>query len=731
MDVLFSRVVKLAMLSWVMTLCAFPIASWAAEVSCTSVQPEAAERGATVRITIPSSQAQRAVVRFKIPSNGASEPKPIESQILDGVVALVVPQLPLGDYLIDVEAGAERCNARFQITPPPTARLRLYEFQPAGSYDFVRAQWPSTPADSEKVERYTTNLSLRGSGFLTDLPSDNHVLIDGKEIAVAWSSSAAINQGTCPPIGTAVDRTLGRVISEHQIQLCHVPFNSESAQVSVMQHGVAVTTPAMFRLYRLQTTDAALMAAALTVVLAICIVALAYSYRRAQAPEHRSEYNVLKSLLLDMETETYSLSKFQFYVWTAAAIFGYIYLVISRMFVQGLSWPEMPGNVPAIIGIGAGTFVASQVVTNVRGPKGSGTQRPNLGDLIMSGGVAAVDRVQMLLWTVVGAAIFCRAVLRYAPGEIVTLDAVPESLMYLMGLSSAGYLGGKFARKPGPVLNEISVTPSQSDTALADAEAPPPGVVPSLASHLEPARAVLKELNGHATTEAARTAVSKLAKTVADIEKVTTQQSAVKAAHELENTKQAVHEAASAAALEFANSRDASTKLQAEIAQRAAAALYDLASALTQVLPRQLNRPPGAPAFTRTIELRGRNLSPEGLLQIDGMELPFRMLIPDPADPQGKRAPVVVVREPDIAGMAVLLRLTIDPAQLEPPDLARYKKWFEHDGAHTLRLINLDGQQDDLSFTIPPGTAQSEAKSGTAAAQKEVKIGSAVAGART
>jgi flagellar hook-length control protein FliK len=300
--------------------------------------------------------------------------------------------------------------------------------------------------------------------------------------------------------------------------------------------------------------------------------------------------------------------------------------------------------------------------------------------------------------------------------------------MYLMGLSSAGYLGGKFARKPGPVLNEISVTPSQSDMALAESAVPPPDIVPNLTPHLEPARAVLKEINGRAASQPAKTAVGKLATAVADIENVRTEDSAVKVARELENAKHVVHEAASAAATEFANAADAEAKSQAEIAQRAAAALYDLASALTQMLPRQLNRAPGAPAFTRTIELRGRNLSPEGLLQIDGMELPFRMLVPDPADPQGKRAPVVVVREPDIVGMAVVLRLTIDPAQLEPPDLARYKKWFERDGAHTFRLINLDGQQDDLSFTVPPGAAQSEAKAGIAAAQRELQAAAAGAG---
>jgi hypothetical protein len=713
MDVRVSHIVKLVMVTWTVALCAFSSASWAAEPSCASLQPVAAERGANVRVTLANTQAPHAEVRFMSHAPAAPEPTPIRAQVTGGVFTFVVPHLPLGDYSIDVETDPDNhCRARFQITPPPTAQLRLYEFQPSGTYAFTRAKWLSEQGTTA-VERDTTNLQLRGTGFLTDMPSDNRILIDGQEIAVKWTAPSA----TCPPIGAQVQKTEGRVLSEYLIQLCHVPFNREFAQVSVMQQGVAVTTPATFRLYGLRTRSAALIAAAVTLALALGIVILAFLYRYAQPADRRGEYNVLKSLLLDMETDTFSLSKFQFYVWTIAAIFGYIYLVIARMFVQGLGWPDMPGNVPAIIGIGAGTFVASQVVTNVRGPKGSGTEKPNLGDLIMSGGVAAADRVQMLLWTVVGATIFCRAVLRYAPGEIVTLDAVPDSLMYLMGLSSAGYLGGKFARKPGPVLNEISVTPSQSDQALADAAVPPPDVIPTLTPYLDPARAILEQLNARATTQAAKTAVGNLAAAVADIANVRTQDSAVKMARELENKKQTAHEAASAAAIEFSNnSGDVDARTQAEIAQRAAAALFDLAAAVTQLLPRRLNRAPGAPVFTRTIEMRGRNLSPQGLLQIDGKELPFRMLVPDPADATGARAPVVVVREPDIVGMAVVLRLTIDPAQLEPPDLARYKEWFGRDGSHTLRLVNLDGQQDDLSFNVPPGAAQSEAKSGTASA---------------
>src|SRR5207253_9840446 len=64
-------------------------------------------------------------------------------------------------------------------------------------------------------------------------------------------------------------------------------------------------------------------------------------------------------LFLDGETETYSLSKLQFYLWTIAALFGYTYLVIGKMLVQGEAWPELPGNLPAIVGLGSGSAVGA------------------------------------------------------------------------------------------------------------------------------------------------------------------------------------------------------------------------------------------------------------------------------------------------------------------------------------------------------------------------------------
>jgi hypothetical protein len=124
------------------------------------------------------------------------------------------------------------------------------------------------------------------------------------------------------------------------------------------------------------------------------------------------------------------------------------------------------------------------------------------------------------------------------------------------------------------------------------------------------------------------------------------------------------------------------------------------------------NVAPGAPRFTRVIELRGRNLSSQGLFEIDGMELPFRMLQAKPNDPEHNRLPEIIISEPEDPAMGIVLRLTIDPSDLEPSDLERYQKWFGRgsDTQKTFKVINLDGQQDDLKFSVPPAMAQTPVK---------------------
>jgi hypothetical protein len=186
----------------------------------------------------------------------------------------------------------------------------------------------------------------------------------------------------------------------------------------------------------------------------------------------------LTALFLDRETATYSLSKFQFYIWTAVSVVAYLYLAASRSWVQGVwSFIAIPENLPGIVFISGATGAMAMVATNSRGPKGAGDVHPSLADFVSSGGVVAVERVQFLLWTVIGALMFLWLSVVQSPVGILELPKVPESFLQLMGISSLGYLGGKFARKAGPIINDVSVklgtfTPPKKEGAPAPTARP-------------------------------------------------------------------------------------------------------------------------------------------------------------------------------------------------------------------------------------------------------------------
>jgi len=168
--------------------------------------------------------------------------------------------------------------------------------------------------------------------------------------------------------------------------------------------------------------------------------------------------------LLDRNTDTYSLSALQFYLWTFVAVFAYSYLTISRILCQGvLELADIPENLPGILAVSAGAAVFSVGITSQKGPKGAGDVHPSLRDLISTGGVVQPERVQMLCWTFVAVGSFLLSVLRSDPTNVSTLPGIPERLLFLTGVSAAGYLGGKLARSAGPVIDEIRASLNKAD----------------------------------------------------------------------------------------------------------------------------------------------------------------------------------------------------------------------------------------------------------------------------
>lgn len=579
----------------------------------------------------------------------------------------------------------------------------LSPFRPPGTENTETVQIDTPDKAGRPVDIRTVDLALRGSGFSTDPAKRVTIIVNGHSVPVIWDDCLGGEfKNKSDPVKSAAELTHGQVVSPDHIELCRVAVEGSPFTVAVQQDD-GETSAVEYRIYS-PTWPVAVAAAAIALVLALLVLMLVKIFKRNQK---ETKYNVLKILFLDNETDTYSLSKFQFYLWTAASIFGYAYLAISKMIVQGGQWPDIPETLPAIIAVGAGTAIGAQFVTNVRGPKGAGAEEPSLGDLVTSGGVAAPERVQMLVWTIIGVVGFCLAVVKHRPGLIQELDGVPTGLMYMMGLSSAGYLGGKLARKPGPIINELSITPAESDEDVAGEAARPPASVPIVSLPIAQAKSAQAALATPSTANGLK-AVQALTKAISAAEAIKTVADGTSAVAVIAQLRDDAAAAADLAAREFAVAppTDDAARVSAEAAQQAAAAVHDLADKVTEALGNAAV--PAAPKFTRVIELRGRNLSKQALFEIDGAELPFRMLR---RDAEGHQLPEVVVRESDdpTVTLGQVLRLSIDPDTLEDPDLKRYKKWFGQSSTvrKTFSLISPDGQRADLSFTIPPATAQS------------------------
>ncbi|HYL77619.1 MAG TPA: hypothetical protein VEU96_25620 [Bryobacteraceae bacterium] len=170
-------------------------------------------------------------------------------------------------------------------------------------------------------------------------------------------------------------------------------------------------------------------------------------------------------LFLDRQTNSYSLSKFQILWWIVVTALGYTYLFLCRTLVQGdfSIFPDIPKNLPDLLGVSAGTAVVIAGATAVRGSKGAGALEPTAADFITAGGLVNGERFQFFLWTLVAGLGFLSLLFMADPARLTKLPDVPDTLLYLTGVSAAGYVGGRLVRKPGPVIKNLAVTSISED----------------------------------------------------------------------------------------------------------------------------------------------------------------------------------------------------------------------------------------------------------------------------
>ncbi len=258
------------------------------------------------------------------------------------------------------------------------------------------------------------------------------------------------------------------------------------------------------------------------------------------------------------------------------------------------------------------------------------------------------------------------------------------------------------ARKAGPVINELAITPPDSDEAIRD-QAAPAAILPDLVEPVVKARAELARLSAgnHADANAAIAALKKAADTAAAAH---TASECNQLLGELGKLRDDAETSAARTAAEFL--ADKATATEAEAAQAAAAALQELTAGITEAISTASAEPLAMeerhPLIARTIEVRGTNLSPDATIEIDNADLPFPMLL----NSEGQNAPEVLARDDVNPTFAKVLRYHIDPARLPSIYADQVYRWFGKGGAHTFSLMNPDAQRAELKFTVPPASAQ-------------------------
>jgi hypothetical protein len=658
-----------------------------------------------------------ATAELALPADLDAAENPTPSGQTDGAPA---PQtsgrtrLAPGNYLVSVEFEEPRrtfaAARQLEIFPTGTREVHLTGFVPAWTDQSQTAYLEDAGEGKAKTGRATrvVSMELRGSGFQTGpLVQDNVVMINRLHERAVWSGCGKLALGTeSAPVPAAI---VGEVIDSERMRLCRVPVPGDGELHIQVGWGDRLSEPQNFRVYAMGRGSVAFIAGVVALVLALVPLALLGLLKGGYRID-RQKYR-LRLLFLDPETDTYSLSKLQFYLWTNAALFSYAYFFVSRVWVQYGAWPDVPGTLPGIIAVAAGTSVGAQFISGARGSKGAGDVEPGFSDFITSGGVVAPDRLQMLLWTLFGVGAFFVAVLQQHPGTMAELPAIPEHLLYLMGLSSAGYLGGKLARKPGPVINEITVAPVDPDDAIARASTAAEAGMPDLSEAVadaNSARSGIAAPKGAAADAAvgalgAALAAAAAARSGADFDRLIGL---------LGEQRSLAEKKAAEAATVYAQTTDAAAReaaaSDAAVAQKAAAILQDLSADVTQAIAAAaagaMRASGSAAPARRVITLRGTNLSAEAMLAIDGIEFPFHML----SGPNGEHLPEVLSREDNIPTFARVLRLTVDPGRLENADLERLKAWFGTGGTRTLTVTNPDGQKADVRFSLPPEVAQKQ-----------------------
>jgi hypothetical protein len=157
-----------------------------------------------------------------------------------------------------------------------------------------------------------------------------------------------------------------------------------------------------------------------------------------------------------------SLALFQFTLWTFVISFSYLGIYLTRILNGGTGLGDLESTILILLGLSVTAPIINKVISNYKyANSGCSGSLPKYSTMLEENGKISLTRFQFFLWTWVSIVIFF-GVLGY---DIATLSedkiddfglpVINETLLVLMGLSQAGYLGAKSVTKIDPIITRF------------------------------------------------------------------------------------------------------------------------------------------------------------------------------------------------------------------------------------------------------------------------------------
>jgi hypothetical protein len=410
-------------------------------------------------LTVPGEFTANAVIAVALqPSNSRKAARIVQAQVSDGALKIKLPDdLDPGPYTATFGASQIiRGGIDVQV-----AAVKLEAVNPATSY-----RGPANTYDFDFI----------GENFSPDVCNDD-VTVQGQGSIVKFRGESKADCGglpgvpakakPCPLVASArqtADSPEGTCLWVDSTRLMHIigypaaPYQGQ-LMVNVRVGNVAAGQAQPLVLARRSPAAIFVLSAGATALL-FWIVSWTVSRGLSGNRVGSRRLRLYESFIFDPETNSYSLSKFQLLLFSITFLFGYLYVFFTTLLVQWkFTLPDVPQNIAGLLGLSGGTAIAAAGLTAARGSKGAGLQHPTGADLISSGGVVVGERFQFFVWVIVACTGFVMLLISEDPAKVTGFPQIPDGLLYVMGVSAAGYLGGKATRNPGPIIQSIAVDP--------------------------------------------------------------------------------------------------------------------------------------------------------------------------------------------------------------------------------------------------------------------------------